>query len=379
MRVRVDQTPAARSTRGKSGGAGSMPLAGASPPERTPSQATSVLWPSACRIAGLVAGRYAYSAIATERTAVCEVVEHRVELGRLVVVLRQLPGLRALDEPVELPHDVPDRLQRARELPRFEPAGDLVVQRVEPGGDLRSAGPGRQLAVPVAGDHRRRPRHEVAELVRQLPLIAFVERVLGGRTVASERRRTNGPVAHRIAPVRLHERERVDDVAERLRDLRALHRQVAVHEELLRYVVARRHEHCGPVHAVEAKDVLAEHMASSRPVRRHEVLARTGVRERAQVVDERVSPDVGDLALVPRQRDAPGLARAADGEVLQAAGDEAPRLVVAERRLHEVGPLVVEREQPLLIRGQPEEVVLLLDVLDAISVLGALAVDELVL
>ena len=66
-----------------------------------------------------------------------EVVEHRVELGRLVVVLRQLPGLRALDEPVELPHDFPDRLERARELPGVEPSRDLVVQRVELGGDLR--------------------------------------------------------------------------------------------------------------------------------------------------------------------------------------------------------------------------------------------------
>ena len=253
------------------------------------------------------------------------------------------------------------------------------MQRVKPGGDLRRAGPARQLAVAVSRDHGRRPREEVAELVRQLPLIAFVERVLGGRTVAPERRRTNGPVAHRIAPVHVHERERVDDVPERLRDLRALHGQVAVHEKLLRYVVSRRHEHCWPVHAVEAKDVLAEHVASCRPVRRHEVLTRTGVRERAQVVDERVSPDVGDLALVPRQRDAPGLARAADREVLQATRDEAPRLVVAERRQHEVGPLVVEREQPLLIRGEPEEVVLLLDVLDTVSVLGALAVDELVL
>jgi hypothetical protein len=40
VRVRVDQA-AIRSTRGKSGGAGSMPRAGASPPARTPSQATS--------------------------------------------------------------------------------------------------------------------------------------------------------------------------------------------------------------------------------------------------------------------------------------------------------------------------------------------------
>ena len=151
-----------------------------------------------------------------------------------------------------------------------------------------------------------------------------------------------------------------------------------MNEELLGHLVAGRQEHRRPEHAVEAEDALAEHVPGGGPVHRDEVLSRPRVAERAQVVDERVGPDVGDLALVPRQRDAPGLARAADREVLEAAGDEAPRLVVAEVRQHEVRPLVVEREQPVLVRGESEEVVLLLDVLDAIAVLGALAVDELV-
>ena len=64
-------------------------------------------------------------------------------------------------------------------------------------------------------------------------------------------------------------------------------------------------------------------------------------------------------------------------EVLQAARDEAPRLVVAEARQHEVGPLVVEREQPVLVGGEAEEVVLLLDPLGRDSWIGAVAVDEL--
>ena len=106
---------------------------------------------------------------------------------------------------------------------------------------------------------------------------------------------------------------------------------------------------------------------------------RARVGERAQVVDERVGPDVGDLIRIPRDRDAPGLARAADREVLQAAGDEAPRLVVAEAGQHEVRPLVVEREQPVLVGREPEEPVLLLDPLGLDVVVGALAVDELVL
>ncbi len=154
---------------------------------------------------------------------------------------------------------------------------------------------------------------------------------------------------------------------------------MAVGEELLGHLVAGRQEHRGPEHAMEAEDALAEHVTGGRPVHRNEILARPRVGERAQVVDERVSPDVGDLALVPGQRDAPGLARAADREVLEATGDEAPRLVVAEVRQHEFRSLVVERKQPLFVRGQPEEVVLLLDVLNAIAVLRALAVDELIL
>ena len=46
-------------------------------------------------------------------------------------------------------------------------------------------------------------------------------------------------------------------------------------------------------------------------------------------------------------------------------------------RQHEVGPFVVEREQPILVGREAEEVVLLLDPLGLDVVLGALSVDEL--
>ena len=81
------------------------------------------------------------------------------------------------------------------------------------------------------------------------------------------------------------------------------------------------------------------------------------------------------MILVPRQRDSPGLTGATDREVLEALLDEAPRLVGAEAGQDEVRPLLVEREQPVLVGREPEEVVLLLDVLD-VSVIRALAVDK---
>ena len=110
-----------------------------------------------------------------------------------------------------------------------------------------------------------------------------------------------------------------------------------------------------------------------------EVLSRPRVRQRTQVVDERVRPHVRDLVGVPRDRDPPRLTGPADREVLQAARDERPGLVGPEAGKHEVRPLVVERQQPLLVGGQPEEPVALLDPLGLDVVLGALAVDELVL
>src|SRR5206468_10397353 len=100
-----------------------------------------------------------------------------------------------------------------------------------------------------------------------------------------------------------------------------------------------------------------------RPKLLAQVLALARIRERTEVVDEGVYPDISDLLLVPGDRHAPRLAGAADAEVLEAALDEAARLVVAELRQDEVGPLVIQGEQPVLVGGQPEEVVLLLDVL----------------
>src|SRR5262249_22660177 len=91
-------------------------------------------------------------------------------------------------------------------------------------------------------------------------------------------------------------------------------------------------------------------------------------------------PDVHHLLAVPRHRYSPGLARAAEAEVPQAAFDEAPRFVVAVLRLHEVGPLVVNPEQLFLKGRQAEEPVALLDPLGGDAMLGAQPVGgELVL
>ena len=150
-------------------------------------------------------------------------------------------------------------------------------------------------------------------------------------------------------------------------------------EELLRHVVARGQEQRRPEHAVEAQDVLRQQVVYLRPEFSAKVLTFACVRQCAQIIDERVDPHVDDLALVPGDRNAPGLARAAEAEVLQAAPDERACFVVTKAREDEVRPRVIEVEQGLLKRGELEEVVRLLDSLGHGPVDRALAVDQLVL
>ncbi len=128
-----------------------------------------------------------------------------------------------------------------------------------------------------------------------------------------------------------------------------------------------------------AEDVLADEVVVDRPVA---VEPRTvvGVADRGAVVDQRVEPHVGDVAVVPRERDAPRDRRAADREVEQPLLDEAQHLVALPGRLHRLGMLGVVLEQAVLVAREPEEVVLLGDVLDHGAVdRAAEAVVELVL
>ena len=243
------------------------------------------------------------------------------------------------------------------------------------------AGPSRrgaaEAAPAVARDHRGRAREQVSELVRELALVSLVHVGDRGVPVLAERDGPRAPEADRVGAVEIDQLERVDDVPERLRDLAVVEQQEPVHEQLLRHLVARREQERRPDHAVEAKDVLAEHVPHGGPELRAQILARPRIGQGAQVVDERVDPDIDDVLRVPGHRNAPGLARAADADVLEALLDEAPRLVRPEARQHELRPLRVELEQPLLVGGEPEEPVALLDPLERRPVLRAVAVDRL--
>ena len=176
----------------------------------------------------------------------------------------------------------------------------------------------------------------------------------------------------------LDEVGRCDLVEPRLAHLLAADHQPTVSEDTLRRRLPGSHQHGRPVDGVEAEDVLPDQVVVDRPPAL-EALPVGAVAHGRAVVDEGVEPHVGDVGRVPGDRHPPADRRPGDREVLEALADEAQDLVAAGVGLDGVGVGLVVGQQPVLVAGQLEEIVLLPHPLDGPPVDGTVAVDQLVL
>ena len=166
---------------------------------------------------------------------------------------------------IEAAYDLPDPLERPRQVEDVEARGDVAREWLEDRGDLGVGGRGGdEPAVPVSGDHRGRPGEEIAEVVPELSLVALAHALDRGDAVLAERHRASAPEPHGIRAVNVDQVERVEDVPERLRDLAVVEQEIPVHEELARHVVSRREQHRRPVDAVEPQDVLGQQVSRRR-------------------------------------------------------------------------------------------------------------------
>ena len=129
-------------------------------------------------------------------------------------------------------------------------------------------------------------------------------------------------------------------------------------------------------------DVLADQVMGRPPL--GESVGVAAVSDRCEVVGQGVEPDIGDVLVVPRKRDPPRDAGATDGEVAQAAADQAEGFVAPELRHDRAGMSGIPIQQSILEAAESEEVVLLLDVfhgqvVDATQVAGVELVVGVVL
>ena len=124
----------------------------------------------------------------------------------------------------------------------------------------------------------------------------------------------------------------IDHRAERLAHALTVDGHEPMAEDLTRQRQLCRHQHGRPDHGVEAGDVLADHVKVGRPpgLEHRRVGAQA---DRRRVVDQRVEPDVHHARRVEGQRDAPGLPRAAHGDILEPALQQPEDFVAANFRL----------------------------------------------
>lgn len=227
----------------------------------------------------------------------------------------------------------------------------------------------REASVQLLLQHLRRPRGDVRDLADEVGVDALDEvREIEVHIIrrAAELRRV--VVAQGLRRQVVEVRARVHERALRLRHLLAVHREEAMHEDLVRALEARRVQHPRPEQAVETDDVLADEMvqlnvlglgfggarASVHPARPpvFEVLSvlRAPVLERRDVADRRIDPDVEELALVAGDLEAEVRRVARDAPAAQRLLEPFEQLVrdvarrVARNPLLQIGVLGLQLE-----------------------------------
>jgi len=260
------------------------------------------------------------------------------------------------------------------------------------------AGRGGQLTVAVTADHGDDPVDQVAQAVGELVVGPGDEPRHGEVGVAHPRHLAQQPPAHRVGAVLRGQRGRLErartagagiegrGAGAGLADLPAGGGQVVVHEDAGRQLLPGRQQHGRPVDGVKPQHALAKHVdpvpwsGPPAPVGLVTGWADLAVAQRRHVVAQRVEPHVDNLARVAGHRDAPAAGPVGGPrhrEVRQPAVDEPEHLVAAPGGL-DPQPAGGDRlPQRRGVAGQPEEPVLLADLLRFRPVFGAAAVAQL--
>src|SRR5690606_11223153 len=144
---------------------------------------------------------------------------------------------------------------------------------------------------------------------------------------------THQEIAQLIEPITFNETEGIDHIAKGLRHFLAAVEQEAMCENPLRPRNTSRHQECRPIDSVKARDILADDMRIGRPIT--PLFTRSiRIAKSSNVIGQGVDPDIHDVFLITRHRNAPVECRTRNRQVLQTRLYEAHD-VVATSRMHD--------------------------------------------
>ena len=312
-----------------------------------------------------------------------EVVHHTGKARAVGLVLGEHPRRGLVDILVRTLNDLEDGLQTVLELELLHLGLVLAAQgggcRDEIGVELTLGALDGQRAAEILLDHGGCAGDEVAEVVGKIDVDGVDEQLIAEIAVGAEREGTQQEETQRVHAEALGKHIGIDDIALGFAHLAAVHDEPAVAVDVLGQRHAHAHEHRGPDDGVEADDLLADKVDVGGPELIVIVVLFVHEAESGAVVEQRIDPDIDDVAGVEVHRNAPGEARAGNAQILKAGLDE-----VVHHLVHAAGGLeeICVLEQVLHAVGvlaQLEEVGLLFSVLHLTPAVGALAVHELAL
>jgi hypothetical protein len=208
----------------------------------------------------------------------------------------------------------------------------------------------------VLDDQRRHTTRQVAKRVREVRVVAAVESGPTKVSIPIERDLAQQEVAKRVGPVPADRFIEVDPDSSGLAQACPVGCNESVCPHLPRQWQPGRVQDRRPEHAVEPRDVLADHVHLRRP--RNAILF-TRESRRREIARQCVEPHVDRLMATrpigEREGDAPVERRPRYRHVLEAALDERENLVVTCVRSHEPWIVAKERRQNVLKRAQPKE------------------------
>ena len=168
------------------------------------------------------------------------------------------------------------------------------------------AGRAGNLAVKIFARHRHRAVDQIAQRVGEVGVVGGDKALVSDGAILRKRHLGQQIVPHRIGAEPLDQIVRIQHIAARFAHLVLAGQQPRVTEDLLGQRLAQRHQHDGPVNAVEPHNVLADHMQIRRPVVLVFVRRPVGMIPNAgDVVGQRIDPYINHMLVIEGDRNPP--------------------------------------------------------------------------
>ena len=205
------------------------------------------------------------------------------------------------------------------------------------------------LAVAILGDHGQNPLSQIAQIIRQIGIDAVDHAFLGKRPIIAIGHFAHQEIAHLIQPEFTNNRLGRDDIAQGFGHLLAFDIQKTVPKHPLGQRQVCGHQEGRPVNRVEPHDILADDMNIGGPEFHIGFRGFIGKTGRGDIIGQRVQPDIHDMLVIARHRNAPIETGARNGQIRQPLFHEIHHFVAAIMRQDEIRICFIMRQQLVAI------------------------------